>query len=35
MSTYLEEQLGRRIPTKELAAWLEDTTAYRESCLSG
>ena len=23
MTAYLEEQLGRRIPTKELAAWLD------------
>ena len=32
MSTYLEEQLGRRIPTKELAAWLGlDVEAIRRN----
>ena len=30
MTTYLEEHLGRRIPTKELAAWLQlDVDAVR------
>ena len=32
MSTFLEEQLGRRIPTKELAAWLGlDVDAVRRN----